>query len=367
MKQVSIYDIAVGLIPGIGGALTRQLVSYCGSSENIFKQPKGKLKRIPGIGEVLAETIINQNILKEAENELKLAEKYNTQILFYTDQNYPERLKHINDAPALLYYKGNADLNARKIIGIVGTRQATDYGKETVQKILSDLIKHNVLVISGLAYGIDIAAHKAALTNDQQTVGVMASGIDIIYPAAHKDIAMKMLEKGGLITENKFGSKPDAPKFPARNRIIAGMCDAIIVAEAAEKGGALITADLANGYDREVFAVPGNLGLKFSDGCNKLIKQHKAHIYTDISDLEYIMNWDSDDKSYKEKEPSIDLSALNKEEKEIIKILIGTDGMQMDDLSWKLQIPISKMASTLLNLEFQGLIKGLPGKKFKLN
>jgi DNA processing protein len=367
MKQGLIYDIAVGLIPGIGNALTRQLVSYCGSSENIFKQPKGKLKKIPGIGEVLAETIIHQNILKEAENELKLAEKTNTQILFYTDKNYPERLKHINDAPTLLYYKGNADLNSKKVIGIVGTRQATDYGKEIVQKILHELISYNVLVISGLAYGIDIMAHKAALANNQPTVGVMASGIDIIYPSVHKEVAYKMLEMGGLITENRFGSKPDAPKFPARNRIIAGMCDLIIVAEAAEKGGALITADLANGYNREVFAVPGNLGQKFSDGCNKLIREHKAHIYTCNNDIDYIMNWASDDKIEKKDNRTINFSSLNQEEIEIINILKGTDGMQIDDLSWKLQIPISKMASTLLNLEFQGFIKGLPGKKFKLN
>jgi DNA processing protein len=367
MNQKTIYDIAIGLIPGIGSSLTRQLVSYCGSTENIFKQTKGKLKKIPGIGEVLAETIINQNILKAAENELLLAEKSSTQILFYTDKKYPERLKHINDAPALLYYKGNADLNARKIIGMVGTRQATDYGKEMVHKILKDLIEHNVLVISGLAYGIDIAAHKAALANDQQTIGVMASGIDIIYPSVHKEVAAKMLGQGGLITENKFGTKPDAPKFPARNRIIAGMCDAIIVAEAAEKGGALITADLANGYDREVFAVPGNLSQKFSEGCNKLIREHKAHIYTGIKDIEYIMNWSPDDRTKEEPALTLDLSSLNQEEREIIKILNGTEGMQIDDLSWKLQIPISKMASTLLSLEFQGLIKGLPGKKFKLN
>jgi DNA processing protein len=367
MKQGSIYDIAVGLIPGIGNALTRQLVSYCGSSENIFKQTKGKLKKIPGIGEVLAETIINQNILREAENELRLAEKNNTQILFYTDKNYPERLKHINDAPALLYYKGNADLNARKVIGIVGTRQATEYGKEMVHTILHDLMRQNVLVISGLAYGIDIMAHKAALLNNQPTIGVMASGMDIIYPSVHKEVAHKMLENGGLITENKFGTKPDASKFPARNRIIAGMCDIIIVAEAAEKGGALITADLANGYDREVFAVPGNLGLKFSEGCNKLIREHKAQIYTSNNDIDYIMNWAAEDKKDKEEIQNINLSALNQEEIEIIKILKGTDGMQIDDLSWKLQIPISKMASTLLGLEFQGLIKGLPGKKFKLN
>lgn len=363
-----LYEVAIGLIPGIGSSHTRQLVSYCGSAENVFKESKGKLKKIPGIGEVLASTIVNQNILNEAERQLKLADKTNTKILFYTHKDYPNRLKQIHDAPTLLYYRGNTNLNSSKIVGIVGTRKATSYGKEVVEKLLSDLIPHKVIVISGLAYGIDITAHKSALSNNQPTVGVMASGIDIIYPAAHKEIAAEMVYSGGLITEYPFGSKPDAPHFPSRNRIIAGLCDVLIVAEAAESGGALITAEIANSYDREVFAVPGNIGSKYSEGCNNLIQKHKAHIYTGLKDLEYIMNWGVEESKEALVEPApIDLSSFNTEEKEVIHVLKDNGSMLIDDLSWRSQIPVGKLASILLSLEFQGVIKSLPGKKFKLN
>jgi DNA processing protein len=222
------------------------------------------------------------------------------------------------------------------------------------------------LVISGLAYGIDIAAHKAALINKQPTIGVMASGIDIIYPAVHKQAAAEMIGNGGIITEYPFSTKPDAPHFPSRNRIIAGMCDAIIVAEAAESGGALITAEIANSYDREVFAVPGNLGSKYSEGCNKLIKNHKAHIFTSIKDIEYIMNWSTENLAQKTKNTP-DLSFFTGEEREVIVAMQATQGILIDELSWKSQIPVNKLASILLNLEFQGIVKSLPGKKFKLN
>jgi DNA processing protein len=362
-----LYEVAIGLIPGIGSSHTRQLISYCGSAESVFKENKGKLKKIPGIGEVLATTIINQDILKEAEREILLADKKNTQLLFYTHKNYPERLKQINDAPTLLYYKGNVDLNADKIIGIVGTRKATDYGKEVVEKILSELIPHNVLIISGLAYGIDICAHKTALNNHQPTIGVMASGMDIIYPAVHKEIANRMTDHGGLITEYPFGTKPDAPHFPSRNRIIAGLCDAIIVAEAADSGGALITAEIANSYDREVFAAPGNIGNKYSEGCNKLIRSHKAHILLNIKDLEYNLNWSIEKNVQPKKTTVIDFSLFDQEEQIVLNLMKEKEGILIDDLSWKSQIPVSKLASILLNLEFQGTIKSLPGKKFKLN
>jgi DNA processing protein len=277
---------------------------------------------------------------------------------------YPELLRHIADAPTLLYYYGNADLNPPKTIGIVGTRKATDYGREMVNKIIEDLAPFSPLIISGLAYGIDIAAHKASLANNQQTIGVMASGIDIIYPAVHRETAKRMINMGGLITENRFGTKPEAPKFPARNRIIAGMCDALIVVEAAEKGGALITADIASSYDREVFAVPGRLGDKYSEGCNTLIRDHKAHILTSTADLIKMMNWEEGEQ--KQVDLKTDYCDLNPDETQVVNLLLGRDGVLLDDLSWKSQIPVSKMAALLLNLEFRGLVKSLPGKRYKL-
>lgn len=368
MKDDLLYEVAIGMLPGVGAQLTKLLISYCGSAEMVFKQGKGKLKKIPGIGETTANKIINQAILSKAEKELVQAEKDNVSLLFYTHKEFPERLKQLPDAPALLYYKGNANLNCSKIISIVGTRQASSYGREIVEKLAADLQKYNVLVVSGLAYGIDITAHKAALANKLPTVGVMASGINIIYPAAHRETAEKMTEHGGLLTEYSFDTSPDAPRFPARNRIIAGMADAVIVVEAASKGGALITAEIANSYNKEVFAVPGNLGHKHSEGCNLLIRNHKANIYTRPEDLEYILNWTIDTGNATPAQDAYQNSYehLNYEEKELVMLLKSGEGIQIDELSWKSQIPVSKLASILLNLEFQGVVKALPGKKFKL-
>ncbi len=356
-----LYEVAIGLIPGIGCQNTKQLISYCGSAEKIFKTPKGKLQKIPGIGQVLAEAVTRQDVLYKAEAEINWAEKKGVEILFYTHKKYPERLRHFNDSPALLFFSGNADLNPPKTIGIVGTRQATPYGMEITEKIISELTTYQPSIISG----IDIHAHKAALSAKLPTIAVMASGVDIIYPALHRDIALKMKEDGGLLTEYRPSTKPDPAFFPARNRIVAGLCDAIIVIEAAHKGGALITAEIANSYNREVFAVPGNLGNKFNEGCNHLIKSHKAHIYTSVKDLEYILNWDiekPDKKTQKFNLPEL----LSGDEKIIIEMLIEKESIAIDELSWKTNIPISKLSSLLLTMEFEGMIKTLPGKKYKL-
>lgn len=223
MTEALVYEVAIGLLPGIGNMLTRQLISYCGSAKQVFTSPPGKLQKIPGIGQTHLKTLINHSVLNQAESIVKQAEKENVQLLFYTNKAYPDRLKQIADAPTLLYYKGTANLNQPKIISIVGTRQCTAYGKEVTEQLVQDLAKHNVLVVSGLAYGIDIAAHRASVQHQLATVGVMANGLDIIYPAVHRKIADKMVQYGGLLSENSFGTKPDAPRFPARNRIIAGM------------------------------------------------------------------------------------------------------------------------------------------------
>ena len=367
MSDKLIYEVAIGLIPKVGSHTTRLLVSYCGSPEQVFKTKKGALLKIPGIGSTTADAIINQNVLSAAENEIKAAEKQNIQILFYTNPNYPSRLRSIQDAPTLLYYNGKADLNKTKSIAIVGTRNATEYGRSATEDIVNDLKPYDPLIISGLAYGIDIAAHKAAVKTGVETIGVMASGVDIIYPSVHKRTAHQMTEMGGLITEYPFGTKPEAVHFPARNRIIAGMADAIIVVEAAEKGGALITAEIANSYNKEVFAVPGNLGMVVSAGCNKLIAAHKAQIYTNIKDLEYLLNWDVNVTKEKITISKHDFDEFPPEEKEILTLLQANTEIMIDELSWKSQIPASRLASLLLTLEFQGLIKALPGKKFKLN
>ncbi len=365
MDQERLSFLALHFTPGIGDFLLKQVVSYCGSAEQVFKTPKGKLLKIPGVGEVSAEAIKHGDTFKEAERELKKAEREEVEIILYTDKKYPLRLKSIEDAPALLYYKGNQNLNVPKTVGIVGTRQATEYGKEMVERICQELAPHNPLIISGLAYGIDIAAHKAALKNNLPTIGVMGSGMDVIYPAAHKETAKKMQNLGALITENRFGTKPDAHNFPARNRIIAGMCDALIVVEAAEKGGALITADIANSYNKDVFAVPGNLIQSYSEGCNKLIKTNRANLYSSVKDLEYIMNWSAETTAVAQ--PVLDLNAFDADEQKVIYILKERNApVMIDELSFKSSLSPSHLASLLLTLEFKNVVKSLPGKMFAL-
>ena len=368
MDQERLSFLALHNTPGVGDFLLKQLISYCGSAEEVFKKPKGKLMKIPGVGSITAESILSEKPFALAEKELKKAEKSDTEILFYTDKKYPARLKQIEDAPALLYFQGNANLNYPKTVGIVGTRQATSYGKDMVAKIVNDLVPHQPLIISGLAYGIDIQAHKQALKDSLPTIGIMGSGMDIIYPAAHKETAIKMLEHGGLLTENSFGTKPDAHNFPARNRIIAGLCDALIVVEAAERGGALITAEIANTYNKDVFAVPGSIGNTYSEGCNKLIKTNKANIFTSVKDLEYIMNWSLENVAQKKiKSNHLDLSQFEPNEQTLLQILKDKNApIMIDELTIKSSLAPSLLASILLGLEFKNIVKSLPGKMFAL-
>lgn len=366
MNQERLSFLALHFIPGIGDYLVKQLISYCGSAEEVFKKPKGRLLKIPGIGEVTANAILTQKTLSQAEKEFRKAEKEETEIVFFTDKAYPSRLKNIEDAPSLLYVRGNPNLECPKIVAIVGTRKATEYGKALVEKIVEDLVPHQALIVSGLAYGIDIQAHKQSLKHHLPTVGVMGSGMDVIYPSTHKETAHKMIEQnGGLITENHFGTKPDAHNFPARNRIIAGLCDALIVVEAAEKGGALITAEIANSYNKDVFAIPGSIGQTYSEGCNKLIKTNRANLYSTIKDLEYIMNW-STDSAPKRSKVTFNIEQLEDEEKPIAQLLITKNApMMIDEISHLSAVPQGLLASILLGMEFKNLVRALPGKQYQ--
>jgi DNA processing protein len=368
MDQNRLALLALHFIPGLGDYLIRQVVSYCGAAEKVFTTPRGKLLKIPGIGKVTADSILNGKTFEKAEQELRRAEKESVSISFFTDKSYPSRLKHLPDSPSVLYHKGNIDFENPKTVGVVGTRQATQYGKERVEQIINELVPHQALIISGLAYGIDIHAHKQSLKNNLPTLGIMASGMDIIYPAVHKDTAKKMLEHGGLASENTFGTKPDAHNFPQRNRIIAGLADALIVVEAAEKGGALITAEIANNYNKDVFAFPGSVGENFSSGCNNLIKSNKAHLITSVKDLEYIMNWSSGNSNGKPTiSSSLSMAEFAEDEQTILKIIIEKKApVIIDELSWKSTLPLSQLASILLGLEFKGILKSLPGKQYDL-
>jgi len=364
MDQNRLAQLALNFISGIGSYTIKQLVSYCGSADAVFKTPKAKLLKIPGVGPHAIDLITSQKPFEEAEEEIERAERENVNILLYTDKGYPKRLKHINDAPSLLYFKGNTNLNTSKVVAIVGTRKATDYGKELTEDLIKNLSPHNPIIVSGLAYGIDICAHRAAINNNLATVGVMASGINIIYPSVHREVANAIQNNGGLLTEHSYDVKPDPHKFPSRNRIIAGMSDVIIVAEAAKRGGALITAEVGNDYNKDVFAFPGNIGKTYSEGCNNLIKQNKAHLLTSIDDIEYIMRWEASN-NVEATQP--DYSELEEEELTVVNELgQHANGILIDNLSWQTQLPINKLASILLNLEFKGFVNALPGKRFKL-
>lgn len=367
MDDEKLHQVALSFVPGIGDVNTKQLISYCGSASAIFKSHRQKLRNIPGIGMKTITSLGNREIFEKAEKLIKKCANERIQILFYTDPDYPKRLKQILDAPPLIYFKGKTDLNNQKIVAIVGTRQATEYGKFVTGKIIEQLKPHKVLIVSGLAYGIDIHAHKMAIQHDLPTLGVMASGLNIVYPAIHKNIVYEMMSNGGVLSEYPLDEAPEAHRFPARNRIIAGIADATIIVEAAERGGALITAEIANSYNKDVFAIPGDINNKYSAGCNNLIKSHKANLLTSVKDIEYIMNWEvniDQDDLHKELTPE----DFADEEWKIIDVLKGSNSdLLLDDLSWKSQIPVNKLASFLLNLEFKGTIKSLPGKRYKLN
>ena len=317
-----LHQIALTLLPNVGSVLAKNLIAYCGSAENVFKTSKSKLEKIPQIGKERAEAIANADVMKEAEEELKFTQKYNIEPIFFTDKNYPHRLKECADSPVLLYYKGNADLNAEKIVGIVGTRRITDYGKEVTKKLIADLAAQNVLIISGLAYGVDIAAHNAALENNLPTVGVLGHGLNTIYPKQNKSTATKMVTQGGLLSEYTSKDEMRPTNFADRNRIVAGMCDAVVLIESAIDGGGVITANVAFSYNRDVFAFPGKASDKYSAGCNFLIKTSKAKLIESTDDLLREMNWVTHEQNTKGKKPQRQLMlTLTEEEQKIYNLL----------------------------------------------
>ena len=364
MNNDLLYQVALTLIPNIGPVQSRILIEQFGDAESIFKAKLKTLGSIDSIGEVRANNIKEFDNFTEAEKGIEFIEKYKIQPLFIKDKNYPQRLLRCYDAPTMLYYRGNADLNTAKIISIIGTRNNTDYGKQVTEKLVADLQEQNVLILSGLAFGIDSIAHKAAIQNNLPTVGVLAHGLDTIYPSQHKSLAKEMLQNGGLLTEFSQKTKPDKHNFPRRNRIVAGMADATIVVETAIKGGSMITAELAHNYNRDVFAFPGKTTDSKSAGCNYLIKHDKAFLLTDAQQLMEAMKWQQKKAKPKaQKELFIELSA---DEKIIINILREKDSVHIDELFLRSGLSSSSVAGAMLNLELQNAISSLPGKMYKL-
>ena len=367
------YQIALTCLNGVGDVLAKNLVAYCGSAELVFKATTAQLEKVPGIGSILAKTLVQSKAeaLNRAQQELDFITKHHIKTLFFTDPDFPQRLKNCADSPILLYYKGSANLNADKIVAVVGTRTPSDYGKQMTEKLITDLVNSDVLVISGLAYGIDVTAHKSCVDNHIDTVGVLGHGLDRMYPATHSNLAKKMLEKGGLLTEFMSGTNPDRENFPKRNRIVAGMCDAVIVVESKKEGGSLITAVIANSYNKDVFAFPGKANDLLSEGCNALIKTNKAHLIESSADLFYIMNWNQEknntNSKNKHKAQRPLLINLSEDEQLLINAFENKKQLHIDEICLATQLSISKTSSYLLQLEFSNIIKSLPGKMYALN
>ncbi|MEM7106035.1 MAG: DNA-processing protein DprA [Bacteroidota bacterium] len=366
MDQNLIYKIGLTLIPKIGPVISKNLLSHCGSAEAVFSESKKTLTKVPGVGTTLAKNILTQNVLKIAEKEIFRIKKSDIQPLFYTDKAYPSRLKHYNDSPLMIYCKGPADLNNFRMVSVVGTRSPSPSGISFCEKLINDLKKLEVTVVSGMAYGVDIAAHKTCLEHDIPTIGVLGHGLGTIYPSQHWATAHKMIDEGALITEFLYDVKPERANFPMRNRIIAGMCDALVVVETKRKGGSMITAELANSYNKDVFAVPGRLKDENSKGCNHLIKTHQAALIESGKDIAYVMGWDEKAEYENNRLQQSLFTTLKDEEFEVVSVLKQNENLGIDSLYQKIKMSPGALSSTLLTLEFKGLIKSLPGKRYTL-
>jgi DNA processing protein len=360
------YQIALSLIPKVGPLLAKRLISYTGSPKALFEQPKSKLLKIPNIGNNLVNNIRSKHIFEAASREIAFIEKYNIQVLFYLDSNYPARLKNCEDAPIILYVKGDIQFNDKKALSIVGTRKATPRGVETCEKLIVDLAStsEDLVIVSGLAYGIDVCAHKTALANGLKTVCVLGHGLDIIYPSLHRPVAEKAIKQGALITEFPSHTKFIRSNFVSRNRIIAGLSDATIVVESGEKGGALITADMANSYNRDVFAFPGRIADTRSRGCNQLIKLNKASLIESAKDLEYVMGWELTRCKQKMVQREL-FNELGANECKIIELIKEKDALSINEIAQHMDLPISQISPMLLGLEFKGIIRSLPGNLYQ--
>jgi DNA processing protein len=364
-KNELLYTLALQRVPNLGDTSAKKLIQAVGSAEGIFKEKKSSLLKIEGIGQIKLKELSMDLQLPEAEAEVNFIEENSIAYSYFRDKHYPEGLKHCLDGPILFFKKGNIDIQNKKLISIVGTRNATTYGINFCEKLLEDLAPLNPVIISGFAYGIDIAAQKKAMDLGLQTIACLAHGFNQIYPKTHKRYVAKMQENGGFITEFWSNDAFDRNNFLKRNRIIAGISQATIVIESAEKGGSLVTADIANSYNREVLAVPGRITDSQSQGCNNLIKSQQAHLLTSAADLIYHLGWEIEANNSKPKQTQLFVE-LTDEEKIIWRYLKEKDKELLDVIAIDCKLPTFKIASILLNMELKGVIRPLPGKMFQV-
>ena len=368
-NELLAYQIGIDMIPRIGSINAKKLIAYCGGVEAVFKQSETALMQIPGIGAITAREIANQKVLDRAKQEVEFIEKHGIKAYFYLDPSYPSRLKNCEDGPIVLFTKSRIDFNfnQQKIISVVGTRSITDYGIDMCNTIIESLVTrgHKPVIVSGLAYGVDVCAHKAALRHGIPTIGVLGHGLDIIYPSVHRRIAKEMVEQGALVTDFPSGAKVDRNNFIKRNRIIAGLSDATLVIESAESGGSLITADIAQSYNREVFAIPGLAKSKYSRGCNLLIKSNKAALVESAEDIEFQLGWEVAGALPNQKQLAF-VPDLTPDEQKVFEVIKEFGQEVIDVICFKTSMPVAQVSAILLNLEFAGLVNCRPGKVFAL-
>lgn len=355
--------LALQSVEGVGDIMAKKLLTHCGSAEAVFKAKVSQLAAIDGVGSILLNNLKDKTVFDKADQELHFIQSHDINTVYFQDENYPDRLKYCIDGPVLLFTSGNIDLKNKKIISIVGTRQITSYGMEFCRKLIEDIAPLDPIIVSGFAYGVDIVAHQLAMENNLQTIGIVAHGLNQIYPKTHKKYVAKVEQNGGFMTEFWSSSNPDKENFVRRNRIVAGISEATIVIESAERGGSLITANIANDYNRDVFAVPGRTSDKYSQGCNNLIKTQKANLLTSAADLVYILNWDLE-KETKPVQKQLFVT-LDEDEQKVYDYLLKTGKELMDIIALRCDFPIYKISGLLLNMELKGVIRPLPGKLFE--
>jgi len=364
MTEQELFSLlALQKVELVGDVVAKKLLNHFESATAIFQAKANQLTAIDGIGSVLIKNLKDKSVFEKAESELKYIQDNDIDVHFFKDKSYPDKLKHCFDAPVLLFSAGNMNLQQSRIISIVGTRQVTSHGAEFCRNLIAEIAPLNPIIVSGFAYGVDIVAHQASMEHGLQTIGVLAHGLNQMYPASHKKYCKKMEEKGGFMTEFWSSSNPDKENFVKRNRIVAGMSEATIVIESAERGGSLITAMLANDYNRDVFAVPGRITDKFSLGCNNLIKTQKANLLTSAADLIYMLNWDIKDSTKSvQKQLFVDLQP---DEQIVYDYLLQKGKELMDTIALDCGFPIYVLSGMLLNMELKGVIRPLPGKLFE--
>lgn len=367
MANNVLYEVALTKVKGLGPIQAKVLLSHFKTAQNCFEVPVNKLSKLDGFGDVRVQQFYEQNrqAVELAKKELKFLEtKPTIQVVPFTNPNYPNRLKYCEDSPIVLYADGNMNLNHNKILAMVGTRKLTDYGRGLIKDFLFELKDSSVVVVSGLAYGTDTFVHQTCVEYGIETVGVLAHGLDRLYPNTNKNLALEMKKNGGLVTEYGYGTKPNRENFPSRNRIIAGLSDATIVVESDVRGGSLITAEIANSYKRDVFAFPGDVKRQYSAGCNLLIKQQRANLIEHFEDVCFHLGWTKESKKSQNRQRQLFVELSDQEQK--VAQVLNEQNYTATEISIKSGLTVGNVHTVLLNLELKGIVRIAPGNRYSL-